>query len=87
MREYGELVEVALNGAQPKAFRWRNRSYRVASVLDHWSERTDWWASEGAPELERTVWRLEASAEGAASRGVFDLTSKASGWVLQRLAD
>lgn len=89
MREYDESVQVRLRSNQPMAFRWRSRSYHVRHVLEQWCERTNWWAqsADGARELERTVWLLEAKGDGAAAPGVFELASGQTGWSLLRVTD
>src|SRR5699024_5231695 len=80
---------VAAAGA-PTAFIWRGRLHVVQAVLDHWTQRLRWWRSWEAgaplPELEREVWRVEASAGRLMQTGVYDLT-KDDRWRLVRVAD
>lgn len=87
--------------AVPTAFIWRGRLHVVRAVLDHWTQRLSWWrvsttdesvggsqphGHEGFPELERQVWRVEASAGRLMQTGVYDLT-KDDRWRLVRVAD
>lgn len=86
----------------PTAFIWRGRLHVVRAVLEHWTQRLPWWrmpwgeestevttsvgAPVTAPELEREVWRVEASAGRLMQTGVYDLT-KDDRWRLVRVAD
>lgn len=72
----------------PTAFIWRGRLHVVQAVLDHWTQRLAWWreSTEDFPELEREVWRVEASAGRLMQTGVYDLT-KDDRWRLVRVAD
>jgi hypothetical protein len=75
-RVYGEPVEVRTekDGHRPARFVWRDRSYAIRSVLEHWVVNREWWRepdpAAGHPGLE--FWRVEASSSGrgeAAGRG------------------
>ncbi|WP_109472974.1 DUF6504 family protein [Ornithinimicrobium cavernae] len=80
----------------PTAFIWRGRLHVVRAVLDHWTQRLPWWRRPGGQEdtellvstseLEREVWRVEASAGRLMQTGVYDLT-KDDRWRLVRVAD
>lgn len=72
----------------PTAFIWRGRLHVVCAVLDHWTQRLSWWreSSGGLPDLEREVWRVEASTGRVMQTGVYDLT-KDDRWRLVRVAD
>lgn len=76
----------------PTAFIWRGRLHIVQVVLDHWTQRLPWWRGSvddpetQFPELERQVWRVEASAGRLMQTGVYDLT-KDDRWRLVRVAD
>ena len=52
VRRYDDVVEVrSLAGslaAEPEAFLWRGRIYRVREVLGHWHERRAWWTEPAA---------------------------------------
>lgn len=80
--------------AVPTAFLWRGRLHVVQAVLEHWTQRLPWWRvpwGEESPEvttaeLEREVWRVEASAGRLMQTGVYDLT-KDDRWRLVRVAD
>lgn len=72
---------------RPEAFLWRERVYVVREVLGHWRERQAWWTGPAAKALhgesdvattatlqvEREVWRVEASRGRMFGSGVFDL--------------
>lgn len=61
-RRYDDVVEVRSRTAQvsiaptagagpaaePEAFCWRGRIYRVREVLGHWYERRSWWTEQAA---------------------------------------
>lgn len=86
----------------PTAFIWRGRLHIVQAVLDHWTHRLSWWRAPAGDdsepdetradgpgrfsELEREVWRVEASAGRLMQTGVYDLT-KDDRWRLVRVAD
>lgn len=78
----------------PTAFIWRGRLHIVRAVLEHWTQRLPWWrrpwaeesAEVNAPELEREVWRVEASTGRLMQTGVYDLT-RDDRWRLVRVAD
>lgn len=91
-------VDVA---TMPTAFIWRGRLHIVQVVLDHWTQRLPWWQVSAVdssavggpvldeaqfPELERQVWRVEASTGRLMQTGVYDLT-KDDRWRLMRVAD
>ena len=102
MRGYTETIEVTLAASgqhgvaragahAPGAFVWRGRRYRVTAVLDTWSERTPWWRLAAAavtpPDLERTMWRVEASPGTCPHTGVFELAQWRESWTRERLSD
>lgn len=92
MREYDDQLDVMLKAEHPVGFTWRQRSYQVAAVVDQWRERTNWWQlnqtlSDQPPELERSVWRVEASLRGHQTKGVYDLVQARRGWSLVRAFD
>lgn len=80
-----------------------SRRYRVRAVLGFWVEGTAWWRSKAVravlgreshvsidttPELDRTIWRVEARAGEQAQVGVYDLVRDGDGaWSLTRAAD
>ncbi|WP_202879561.1 DUF6504 family protein [Serinicoccus kebangsaanensis] len=86
----------------PTVFLWRGRPHLVRAVLDRWTVRVPWWRSEqpqveqGATvdavegevdgQLERVVWRVEASAGRTSGTGVYDLV-QGEQWWLDRVAD
>jgi Domain of unknown function (DUF6504) len=94
-RVYGESVEVTTreDGHRPARFVWRDRSYTVRSVLEHWVVNREWWRdpdpAAGHPELE--FWRVEASSGRGQSRdaGTYELRRDvaADTWTLRRVAD
>ena len=72
----------------PTQFVWRGRFYVVHDVLARWRERTAWWehasvaaihGDEEVPgadlleDVEREVWRVEASAGRSGAPGLYDL--------------
>jgi len=73
-------AEVVRRDDAPAAFRWRDRPYRVATVLAHWVEAGEWWlgrsdggrtgqpgdgAAHALDDREREFWRVEAHPAGA----------------------
>ena len=78
----------------PAQFLWRGRFYVVHDVLACWRERSAWWEhasvaaihgdcppgpADGAlVDVEREVWRVEASAGRGSAAGVYDLCRPAA---------
>lgn len=90
MRGYTDVVEVETKGGVPEAFEWRGRRYRVGAVLERWRESTPWWRLTdyaGPQDLERTLWRVEASPGRLPATGVFELAQWRERWSLERLSD
>lgn len=99
-QEHGVRLEGALpadpEGEQevPTLFLWRGRVHAVRAVLARWSRRVPWWRTDGdgagsdagAAELERTVWRVEATAGRSSGTGVYDLV-QGEQWSLERVSD
>lgn len=70
-------VVTATPAGAPVAFTWRDRSYVVREVLDHWRERRAWWrlaleATARSPTAEPTTVpsaeRTRTGAEAGAAR-------------------
>jgi hypothetical protein len=91
--------DLKVQDPSPSACVWRGRLYLVRNVIGHWQERRAWWrealdsdeevAAHGLNNLEREVWRVEASPGRLASIGVYDLAmgGLARSWRLLRVAD
>lgn len=85
-KRYREAIEVDLADGVPIAFRWRDRAFRVATVLGHWREDAGWWAARGGVRVpQRDLWRVEARA--AAAAGVYELLQEGGRWRLDRVWD
>ncbi|MFO7312200.1 MAG: DUF6504 family protein [Bacillota bacterium] len=80
MRLVDAPVKVASPGGRPARFRWQNRTYRIARIIDQWSYLGRWWAGEG----EWRFFRVE-TADG----GLFELylDVAANQWRLYRVYD
>jgi hypothetical protein len=67
VRRYDDVVEVRSLAeslaAEPEAFLWRGRVYRVRQVLGHWHERRSWWTEPAA----RAVHGEERPDDGSSS--------------------
>lgn len=72
-RRYDEAVQVDHRDNEPIAFIRRHRGYVVRAVQAHWWETGPWWQAsttdegaptEGVPDDERELWRVEAVAPG-----------------------
>ena len=46
MKSYHEPIQVTLSDGKPAAIRWRNRTYRIVSILDYWIAQNKWWDNE-----------------------------------------
>jgi len=91
-RVYGDAAEVQRRDDEPEQFLWRDRLYRVRSVLEHWLESGGWWRTAGGGALddrERELWRVEAGVGRLGETGVFDLCFDWSGgtWTVVRVQD
>lgn len=80
MRLLDVPIRVALADGRLARFRWQNRVYRVARIVDQWSYLGRWWVGEG----EWRFFRVE-TADG----GLFELywDKVADQWRLYRVYD
>jgi len=91
-RRYREPVSVEERSAEPAAFRWRGRTYRVVAVLGHWREDAGYWTGGGVEVPQRDLWRVEAArpaapVAAALPAGVYELVREAGAWRLDRVWD
>jgi hypothetical protein len=48
----GEPISVQIDDrGRPLRFTWRNRTYRLAQIQQHWQVDADWWSDDGR------IWR------------------------------
>jgi uncharacterized protein DUF6504 len=83
------LLDVEVEGHDPRAFRWRGQRYQVVRVLGHWREDPGWWrrADGRAIRIQQSdLWRVEAR-NGTPTTGVYELVRRADGWHLDRVWD
>lgn len=99
LRADGSPDAVGSGGVEgPVRFRWRNRWYAVAGVLEQWVEAGNWWQRAGQPgpggaalgidDGEREVWRVEAAGRNGVT-GAYDLRFEwgTGRWSLIRVHD
>jgi hypothetical protein len=82
-RRLNETIELSKGADGSVAFLWRERRYRVLSVIARWREAREWWQGEGETRLYR-VW-----ASDGVDEGVFELAwlLPAREWRLVRVLD
>jgi hypothetical protein len=67
-------IEVTCDGqGRPVAFRWRQRSYAVAEIVDCWAVRTLWWQNE----VQRSYYRVMTP-----TFGVYGMYKQEDSWYL-----
>ena len=53
MKSYHESIEVEVgDDGLPHTWRWRNRAWRVLSVVDRWVLQSKWWTLAGTEKRE-----------------------------------
>lgn len=97
MKLYMEPIEVTISNGLPTALRWRNRHYRVHSVLEQWTYRGRWWTDPPALEGDRRTYyrvlcdkaQLEIFRRGGSPQKEEPRPSRAASppWTLSRALD
>jgi len=91
MAHIGEAVAVLVDqGGAPIRFRWREKTYLVATIPVRYFARSDWWIGENASKgigpssLEREMWRVVASSDGIRSPFELGHNKASNSWMLRR---
>jgi hypothetical protein len=66
-------------------FRWRDRTYLVIAILEHWREDAAYWTTSGIEVPQRDLWRVEAIGPGGI--GIYELAHELGRWLLYRVWD
>lgn len=86
----GTVAVKCAKGA-PTQFIWRDRLYRVESILQQWEHSAPWWHDVGTLPTGQDLqsWRVEASAGCQNDQGVYELgfDPAADRWYLIRTYD
>lgn len=77
MHLYLEPIDVHIQQHQPVVVCWRGKLYEVECILETWSSRRAWWGQEDS----RTYYLMMTN------RGVIEIYSGNSGWMLSRMWD
>lgn len=87
----GSSISVTCAHGAPAQFVWRDRLYRVDTVLQRWHRRAPWWHDvRTVPDgHDQQAWRVEASACRDGVQGVYELgfDPGAERWFLIRAYD
>lgn len=84
-------ISVRCSNGTPTQFIWRDRLYRVDTVLQQWRRSTPWWHDIRTVPTGKDVqgWRVEARAGRGDTQGVYELgfDPGADRWFLVRTYD
>lgn len=69
-------IDVAAD-PDPTAFCWQGKLFEVECVLESWTSRGNWWGSEEYREYYMLL----------TQRGVVEIFSGRTGWMLSRIVD
>ena len=84
MKSYHEPIEVEVgDDGLPRSWRWRDRAWRVLSVVDRWVLQSGWWRKDGTEKRDYVL--VEAQAVDGAACSVELYLKGEDTWALARV--